>query len=138
MAGSVTYVEDAAALREFLSWEGPPGRDFTRRMNTLAYRQQQAAPRDTGHMAGRISARRMTSDTGRYLEAACGVNPGTHGQTGYANYVASGTRPHIIQPRRARALRFIVAGRTVFTQRVHHPGTRPNDFLTQHLNEFVR
>ncbi|WP_308416876.1 hypothetical protein [Streptomyces sp. AJS327] len=48
-------------------------------------------------------------------------------------YVLYGTRPHIIRPRRAKALRFDVGGRTVFAAVVHHPGTRPNDFLGRAL-----
>lgn len=138
MAGSVTYVEDVLALREFLSWTGPPGRDFERRMRTLAFRQQQDAPRRTGRMAGQISQQHMQSDFGRYLEGAAGVNPGTGGQRGYAGIVTSGSRPHIIQARTAKALRFVVGGQVVYTRRVHHPGTRPNPYLTRHLNEFVR
>lgn len=35
------------------------------------------------------------------------------------------TRPHIILPRNARALVFEVAGHTVFTRRVNHPGSTP-------------
>lgn len=44
-------------------------------------------------------------------------------------YVVSGTRPHIIRPVRAQALRFRVGGRTVFAKIVHHPGTDANNFL---------
>lgn len=134
----VVYVEDIAALRQFLSWEGPPGMDFQRRMRTLVARQLQSAPRDTGKLASKIASTRLQSDFGRYLEAGVGVNPGTGGQRGYAQIVSGGSRPHIIQARHAKALRFVVAGRTVYTRRVHHPGTRPNDYLTRHLNEFVR
>lgn len=138
MAGSVTYVEDVLALREFLSWTGPPGRDFERRMKTLAYRQQSDAPRRTGKMAGQITQTRMQSDFGRYLAGAAGVNPGDRGQRGYAGIVSSGSRPHVIQPRRGKALRFVVGGQVVYARRVNHPGTRPDPYLTRFLSEFVR
>ena len=136
----VTYVEDPAALRWFLGWEGPPGQDFTRRLRTLAYRHRTGAPKRTGRMAGEGDYRRMGSDPPRYLEAASGVRPGTHGQVGYADYQAWGTRPHIIVARRARALRFYwpVVGKVVYRRSVMHPGTAANPFLTRHLNEFVR
>ena len=39
----------------------------------------------------------------------------------YAVYAEKGTRPHIIRPRRARALRFMVGGETVFAARVVQP-----------------
>ncbi|EMF20424.1 hypothetical protein H114_32814 [Streptomyces gancidicus BKS 13-15] len=49
------------------------------------------------------------------------------------HYVLRGTRPHLIRPRRARALRFQADGQTVFSQLVRHPGTRPNPFLQRAL-----
>lgn len=48
-------------------------------------------------------------------------------------YVLDGTRPHLIRPRRAKALRFEVSGRVVYTKLVRHPGTRPNNFLRRAL-----
>ena len=50
-------------------------------------------------------------------------------------YVLDGTRPHIIRPRRAKALRFDVGGRVVFAAVVHRPGTKPNPFLQRALRE---
>ncbi|WP_329173335.1 hypothetical protein [Streptomyces sp. NBC_01477] len=50
-------------------------------------------------------------------------------------YVLDGTRPHVIRPRRARALRFQSGGSTVFAKVVYHPGTRPNNFLARSLHE---
>ncbi|MGW2766255.1 hypothetical protein [Streptomyces sp. NPDC001275] len=48
-------------------------------------------------------------------------------------YVIEGTRPHIIRPRRAKALRFEVGGHVVFSAYARHPGTRPNPFLQRAL-----
>lgn len=53
----------------------------------------------------------------------------------YAKYVNDGTRPHIIRPRRARALRFRVGGRIVYAAVVHHPGTRARPFLDDALRQ---
>lgn len=47
----------------------------------------------------------------------------------YAGFIEFGTRPHIIRPRRAKALRFMVGLQEVFARLVHHPGTRPYKFL---------
>jgi hypothetical protein len=49
--------------------------------------------------------------------------------------VHDGTRPHIIRPKRAQALRFRIGGRVVFAKVVHHPGTRPRPFLDKALRE---
>ena len=53
----------------------------------------------------------------------------------YAAFVNDGTRPHIIRPRRAQALRFVIGGRVVFAKVVHHPGTRARPFLDKALRE---
>lgn len=50
-----------------------------------------------------------------------------------ALYVTGGTRPHVIRPVRAKALRFTVGGHVVYAKVVMHPGTRPNDFLRKAL-----
>lgn len=56
----------------------------------------------------------------------------------YAEMVNDGTRPHLIRPRRAKALRFTVGGRVVYAKVVHHPGTRPNPFLDKALQKVAR
>lgn len=48
-----------------------------------------------------------------------------------------GTRPHIIVPKRAQTLRFYSRGRIVYAQIVHHPGTRPNRYLTDNLRKVI-
>jgi hypothetical protein len=48
-------------------------------------------------------------------------------------YVINGTRPHIIRPVRAKALRFTIGGRVVYAAIVHHPGTTANNFLAAAL-----
>lgn len=50
-------------------------------------------------------------------------------------YVLFGTRPHLIRPRRARALRFEVEGRVVFAQLVRHPGNRADNFMAEALRD---
>ena len=48
-------------------------------------------------------------------------------------YVVYGTRPHMIYPRAAQALRWIdeESSEARFAKYVHHPGTRPNPFIWQ-------
>lgn len=46
-------------------------------------------------------------------------------------YLHQGTRPHVIVPRNKLALRWVSGGKFVFSQRVHHPGTRPDEFIFQ-------
>jgi hypothetical protein len=56
-------------------------------------------------------------------------------QAPYSAYVEFGTRPHMIFPRRARALWFEVGGRTVFARYVHHPGTKGQFFMRRALQD---
>lgn len=48
-----------------------------------------------------------------------------------------GTRPHIIVPNRKQTLRFSARGKIVYTKLVHHPGTKPNRFLTDNLRKVI-
>jgi hypothetical protein len=59
-----------------------------------------------------------------------GVIRSTHPAT---IFVVSGTRPHVIRPVRARALRFTLGGQVVYARIVHHPGTEANNFLAAAL-----
>jgi hypothetical protein len=48
----------------------------------------------------------------------------------YFRYVVEGTAPHVIEAH-GRALAFTWNGRSVFFARVHHPGTKPNNFIAR-------
>ena len=72
-------------------------------------------------------------------------------QAGYALAVERGTRPHIIRPRRAKALRFAAsaAGQrlsgsarrgaaVIYARVVHHPGTRAQPYLVPAAQDTIR
>ncbi|MEU1180653.1 hypothetical protein ABZ464_23935 [Streptomyces sp. NPDC005820] len=104
---------------------------------------------------GSIAHRRISQRTERVAEIAEREAPGSMGsyiswkvQDGprglegviicdhpAVRFVLDGTRPHMIRPRRTKALRFDVAGRTVFSAYVRHPGTRANKFLQRALQQ---
>lgn len=54
----------------------------------------------------------------------------------YSRFVIPGTRAHVILPRHAKVLRFVVGGQVVFAMRVQHPGTKPNPFHERALNKW--
>lgn len=56
----------------------------------------------------------------------------------YGGFVISGTRPHFIRARTAKALRFTVGGQTVFAKSVQHPGTRANPYPDRAARPFRR
>ena len=47
----------------------------------------------------------------------------------YGGFVRGGTRPHEIRPKKVGgALVFKIGARTIFAQKVDHPGTKPNPY----------
>lgn len=46
-----------------------------------------------------------------------------------AGWILKGTRAHIIVPRKAKALRFVIGDTVIFAKKVHHPGTNPNKYI---------
>ncbi len=85
--------------------------------STFAEEARNRAPVRTGRLRDSITLRRAGDST--YIVEATAP---------YAGYVEYGSRPHTIEPRRARALRIEADGRTVYAQRVHHPGSAPRPF----------
>lgn len=51
----------------------------------------------------------------------------------YAVAVHEGSKPHVIRPRRAKALSWKGAGGRVFAKIVHHPGSKPRPWLVNAL-----
>jgi hypothetical protein len=51
----------------------------------------------------------------------------------YASYLQEGTKPHVIRPKRKKALRWIVEGVTYFSKKVQHPGTMPVPYAWGYL-----
>jgi HK97 gp10 family phage protein len=58
-------------------------------------------------------------------------------QAPYAGYVEFGTKPHVIKPRKAKALRFTVGGVTVYAKLVHHPGTKAHPYVMPAFTSWV-
>jgi len=83
------------------------------------------APKRSGYLASQISSVVEKDSAAIYAKAP------------YSAYVEFGTRPHLILPKRARALRFEVDGEVVFARRVHHPGTQPQPYLFPAVYEAI-
>lgn len=104
-----------------------PGGMVYRNMERRVRRAEaEAIRRAPGSMGTTIRSQIQRGPGGEFR----GVIRSTHRAT---IYVVSGTRPHVIRPVRARALRFTVGGRVVFARVVHHPGTEANNFLAAAL-----
>lgn len=53
----------------------------------------------------------------------------------YARFVHDGTRPHVIEPDKKRALRWPVPGGFRFAKKVNHPGYRGDAWLRRAANQ---
>lgn len=102
---------------------------ITRRITAQA---RQNAPVRTGNLA-----RSIEPDPIRF-SGPFRVDTGVTAHANYAAAVHDGTRPHVIRPRVARALKFQMDGRTVFAKSVRHPGTRARPFLRNAADEVAR
>lgn len=56
----------------------------------------------------------------------------------HAVFVQFGTRPHVIEPSKKKALRWAVGGRFQFATRVNHPGYRGDAYMVRAADEAVR
>ncbi|WP_284576856.1 hypothetical protein [Streptomyces sp. 2P-4] len=114
----------------------PPGQlaRLLRLRNGTVARRLAARTERTARIAEREAPGRM----GRFVSWE--VTEGPQGLQGVitcdhpaTRFVLDGTRPHLIRPRRRKALRFEVGGDVVFAKLVRHPGTKPNNFLGRAL-----
>lgn len=115
------------------------GAAFVRELQTLS-----AGIRNNAGQALRAAVRASEDDaksttlfkdgaTARLRQNIVGTVEGLTGElkasTAYAQWVESGTQPHVIEAKSGGLLRFVVAGRVIFARRVRHPGTAPRPFM---------
>jgi hypothetical protein len=87
-----------------------------------------------GKARGRVLAPHQTyalreSIDGRLLAiTSAGADGELRADAEHADHVANGTKPHVIEPRRKKVLRWVGAGGEVFARRVNHPGTKPHAY----------
>ncbi|MHA1302303.1 MAG: HK97 gp10 family phage protein [Candidatus Heimdallarchaeaceae archaeon] len=56
----------------------------------------------------------------------------------YGKYIEFGTPPHIITPKEKKALKFKIGGDELIRKKVKHPGTRPNPFIRNTIQNKLR
>ena len=91
------------------------------------------APYRTGYLRSMILPNPVV------VRSAFEVESGVTSNAPYSIFVEQGTRPHVIRAVNARALSFYWprVGRRVFFASVNHPGTRPNPFMQDAVNEVI-
>jgi hypothetical protein len=120
----------------FKSWNGLVGKDMKRRAEFVKVNGKADAPIRTGALVRSIDT--WYGKAAGELEARIGANPAPPAaKRGYGYIMHEGSRPHVIRPVRAKALRFRVNGQIVYAAKVNHPGTRPRPYLTRWLTQAV-
>lgn len=104
-------------------------REMMRRGQNVLAEMYRQVPTDTGLLAATLRLQARTPGGGYGVVVAAGQD----GVTDYLGYILDGTPPHVIRPRRKKALRFVAGGRVVFSKRVNHPGTAANNFILRSL-----
>lgn len=93
--------------------------------NRMADDLERAAPKDTRQLSRSIKVGRQTGTTtiSTVIKVDPRRSPSKPDNVDVAGFNEYGTRPHVIRPKRGKALRFQTGGRVVFARRVNHPGT---------------
>lgn len=101
-------------------------RKFARAVRIVDDRLDKSVPVKTGRLKRSRRTRLSTGGDLLSAEISYSVSPD------YGQFLDEGVKPHVIRPRRAKVLRFVVGGKVVFARRVMHPGTR------KHMGWFSR
>lgn len=122
---------DGRKVAELMRSENGP---VVRHLVSQATAVQEEAKRLVGVDSGRL----RSSIVKRFVQLPEGPAVEVGSEEPHALLHHEGTRPHMIFPKTARALRFEVGGRVVFAQSVDHPGTKPNRYLVDALKVLKR
>lgn len=114
---------------EFETTTGMVGQDVRNRSAVLTLLAKIQVGKRTGQLSTSI---------GYTLSADHNGVIGTIGSDNSIAYLHhEGTKPHIILPRTKKTLRFASHGKIVYAKIVHHPGTKPNRYLTDNLKKVI-
>jgi hypothetical protein len=95
--------------------------DAAKHAENQVYQSPKFKPR-TGNLQASTNAKVVKLANGRKIVVK--------NKAKYAAAIDLGAKPHLIRPKRARALRFVArGGQVVFARLVRHPGNRPYRFL---------
>lgn len=95
----------------------------------VRYRAKQVAPYKTGKLKEDIQVFDNRADS-------LSIGVGNTMLVSYAKFVYFGTRPHIIKPKKMKALANKKSGQ-IFGKSVNHPGTKANPYLEKAFSEYV-
>lgn len=134
LAFKSTFRTDSAAVNTLLHG---PGGDVRRWLHRKGAEMEAGARAQAGVRTGKLKASiahdvERTTVGLRLIVSADARVPGRP-DLSYAYYHHEGTRPRTVTAGRGESMKFAVAGRTIHTRVIQHPGARPNKFLSSQL-----
>jgi hypothetical protein len=120
-------------LRRFMeSQDGPLMRKTKDIAAAIAVEAAYRAPVVSGNLRRSIKSHPGTESSRYGMSVVAG--------TSYAKFVTSGTKPHVIMPKKAKMLHFYwpKVGSDVYLPKVNHPGNRPNPFMVDAMTFIMR
>lgn len=132
-------VVDGARAAAFLrSPTGPVVRHLIERATVVQSAAKAQAPVKTGCLRDSIVKRLEVEGDDPIVRIVCDTTPCSPTRTSYAYWVHEGTEPHDIVAKNGGMLSFFWQDGPdgpgqYFFRTVHHPGTKPNHFLTDNL-----
>ena len=104
---------------------GEVGRFLAGRARLIVVGAKSQVGKKTGRLRQSIHSRQSRTAYGQMVWIGSEVQ--------YALAHHEGTKPHIIKPNKAKALRFTAGTRVIYSRAVKHPGTRANRYLKDQL-----
>jgi hypothetical protein len=104
---------------------GEVGRFLAGRARLIVVGAKSQVGKKTGRLRQSIHSRQSRTAYGQMVWIGSEVK--------YALAHHEGTKPHIIKPDKAKALRFTAGTRVIYSRAVKHPGTRANRYLKDQL-----
>lgn len=115
-------------VRAWLITDQDIRRDLDRRGTRIERAAGRMVRKRTGLLRSTIRKQPGNTATYPYIDVVAGNR-----KTRYLGFEHDGTAPHVIRPKRRKALRFQAGGVVVFATKVNHPGTQGSHFLTRAL-----
>ena len=127
---TIRFIPNQAGLDSLLrSPDGAIGRFMQERGRVVQLAAIRDCPKRTGKLSESIRMRWEPTLGGQRVIVGA-YQP-------YAIYVHEGTKAHVIKPKNASVLHFMINGQDVFAASVNHPGTKANRFLAKNLTLFL-
>jgi len=105
---------------------GPVGRDLSKRGNKVLAAARIQVGVKTEDLKKSLKVTHERSVRGQFVKVGSTT-------VKYALAHHEGTRPHIITPKRAQVMVFESKGSVIYANRVEHPGTKANRYLSDNL-----